>query len=325
MVQVRRRKFLIAAGAFLAAPLAGAQTPRHARVGVLVTLPRKNSMYPGLLPKAFREQGWVEGRNLLLEWRFADGQPERLNELAAELVRLGVDVIVAPATAEALAARHATRSIPIITMIALDPVKAGLAQGLARPGGNVTGVLWGAQTVAAKLTDIVKQTVPSVRRIGVLYVPDPVTESYADANEAGAHALGVGFHRFRVLRPEHLDAALAAVKREHIDALYVVPGGAIAAAETRILEFAVSNRLPTVYPVPSSVERGGLMSYSPNVSESTSRAAALADRILKGAKPGDLPFEYPTRYDLVLNFKTAKLLGLTISQSILVRADRVIE
>lgn len=322
----RRRRFLIAAGALLAAPLtARAQAPQHARAGYLSSGSPIPQVLVPLLLSALRERGWVEGRNLTLERRFADNRLERLPELASELVQLGVQVIVAPFYNEAQAARRATRLIPIVTLVAIDPVKAGLAESVARPGGNVTGVLWGDQELAAKLTEIIKEIVPGARRLGVLYVPDAVMESYAVANEAGARTLGLDFHRFHVLRPEDVEGALGAVKKERIDALYVVPGGAIAAAEARILEFAASNQIPTVYPLPPTVERGGFMSYAPKIAENVARAAALVDKILKGAKPADLPFEYPTRYELVINLKTAKQLGITVPQSVLLRTDRVIE
>ena len=214
MSLAQRRSFLIAAGALIAAPLtARAQAPQHARVGYLSSGPSTPQVFIPLLLSALRELGWVEGRNLTLERRFADNRLERLTELASEFVHLGVQVIVTPYYNEAQAARRATRSIPIVTLIAIDPVKAGLAESVARPGGNVTGVLWGDQKLAAKLTEIIKEIVPGVRRLGVLYVPTPVMESYAVANEAGARALGLGFHRFHVLRPEDVEAALGAVKR----------------------------------------------------------------------------------------------------------------
>ena len=325
---IGRRRFLVGAAAIFALPLASVrgQAPQHARVGFLMAIPRAASILPDLLPSALRELGWIEGRNLTLEWRYADGQLARLPGLASELVQQGVQVIIAPGNPEVLAAREVTRSIPIVTIVAIDPVMAGLAKSLARPGGNVTGVVWGDQTLTAKLTELIKQSVPGMRRLGMLYVPEPVMESYAVTNEAGARALGLTFYRLKVQRPEDVEVALRTVKDEQIDALYVVvPGGAIGSRLGHILEFATSNRIPTVYPGPLMVERGGFMSYSPKLSESVARAAAMVDKILKGANPADMPFEYPLRYQLVINLKTAKAFGIKVPQSVLLRADRVIE
>lgn len=322
-----RRQFLIGAGALFAAQLvtAHAQAPQHARVGILIAGSRNNVWFQ-LLPTALHERGWREGRNLTLEWRIADGRPERLPELASELVRLGVQVIVAPFNIEAEAAQRATRSIPIVMVTAIDPVGAGLAQSLAHPGGNLTGVQWADPTLSAKNMQILKELLPGMQRVGMLYPTGVVgIEPYLEAAEVAARALGVTFHRFPVTRLEDVGGALAAAKKERVDALRVTIAGVVSAAEAQVREFASSNRLPTTYTIPPPVERGGLLSYSSRISENAARAAALVDKILKGAKPADLPFEYPTRTEFVLNLKTAKQLGITVPQSVLLRADRVIE
>jgi len=310
--------------AWPALPLA--QAPKHATVGYLSAGSRGTVQPSSLFPSAMREIGWVEGRNLTLEWRFADGQASRLPELASELVQRGVQVIFAPSQFEAEAARRATRSIPIVMLFAIDPVGSGFAQSLARPGGNVTGIIWGDPAFNAKSVQILKEVLPRMRRLGFLHTADYLgLQPHIDALEAACRALGVSFHRFPVARPEDVGAALAAAGKAGVDALRVAQAGAVGAATAQILEFTATNKIPTSFTTPAPVEQGGFMSYSPSLAESVARAAALVDKLLKGAKPGEQPFEYPTRYELVVNLKTARALGLTIPRSILGRADRVIE
>jgi len=324
---MNRRIVLQFGAAMLAWPaLPLAQAPKHATVGYLLSGSRASSPLSGLFSSAMREIGWIEGRNVTLEWRFAEGQASRLPELASELVQLGVQVIVAPTNIDAEAARRATRSIPIVMMTAIDPVGSGFAQSLSRPGGNVTGIIWADPAFNAKSVQILKEMLPRMQRLGLLYTAGyPGLQSQIDAMEAACRALGVSFHRFSVTRPEDVGDALTAARKEGVDALRMVYAGAVGVAFTQILEFTATNKIPTSFTVVPPVEQGGLMSYSPKRAENVARAAALVDKLLKGAKPEELPFEYPTRYELVVNLKTARALGLTIPQTVLLQADRVIE
>ncbi len=324
---MNRRIILQFGAAMLAWPaLPLAQAPKHATVGYLVSGSRASQPFSGLFSSAMREKGWVEGRNLTLEWRFADGQVSRLPELVSELVQLGVQVIYAGGNIEADAARRATRSIPIVMLNAIDPVGSGFAQSLARPGGNVTGIIWADPAFNAKSVQLLKEMLPRMRRLGLLHTAGyPGIQSQIDAIEAACRALGVSFNRFPVSRPEDVGAALAAARKEGVDALRVLYAGAVGVAINQILEFTATNKIPTSFTISSPVEQGGFMSYSPRLAESVSRAAALVDKLLKGAKPEEMPFEYPSRYELVVNLKTARALGLTIPQPILLRANRVIQ
>jgi putative ABC transport system substrate-binding protein len=324
---MNRRIALQFGAAMLAWPaLLLAQAPKNATVGFLISGSRRLTPFPGLFSSAMRDIGWVEGRNLTPEWRYAEGQASRLPELASELVQLAVQVIVTTDNIGAEAARRATRSIPIVVTGAIDPVKSGFAQSLARPGGNVTGVIWGDPAFNAKSVQILKEMVPGMRRLGLLHTADYVGLQFQiDAIEAACGALGVSFHQFPVSRPEDVGAALAAARKAGVNALRVAYGGAVGAEITQILEFTATNKIPTSFTISMPVERGGFMSYSPSLAENAARAAALVDKLLKGAKPEEQPFEYPTRYELVVNLRTTRALGLTIPQSVLLRADRVIE
>ena len=240
-------------------------------------------------------------------------------------MRLGAQVIVAQEYADIDAARRATRSIPIVTVFALDPVKAGFAQSLARPGGNVTGVMYGDPAFTAKSVQLLKEALPDMKRLGHLYPTGSGVDHYVDAIEAAARALGVSFYRFPISRPGDVSAALSSAKKERIDALRVTLAGPGSQELDQILAFAASNKIPSYFSAAIAVERGGFMSYSPKFSDNAARAASFVDRILKGANPAELPFEYSTRYELAINLKTAKQLGITVPQSVLLRADRVIE
>ena len=322
-----RRQFLIGASALLALPITRvpAQAPQHARVGILVDGPRPTVQGPSLFSSLMGKLGWVEGRNLTIERRYADGQLARLPELASELVRLGVQVILALDQTDAEAARRATRSIPIVIFFALDPVKTGLAQSLARPGGNVTGVMWADTTFAAKSIQILKEAVPGIKRLGLLYAVSSGVESYYGAIRKAAQTLGVTVVELPVTHHEQVAATLTKFKKEGIDALRVGSLALLRPAWDQILEFIVANKLPSIFAHSWGVENGGLLSLAPKESDTDARVAAMVDKILRGANPADMPFEYPTRYELTINLKTAKALGLNIPQSILLRADRVIE
>jgi len=328
MLRLRRREFLVVGGALLAAIGARgfAQAPQRAVVGFLSAGSMTTSAWAPLFRQSFRGLGWIEGQNLTMEWRFYDGTGENLRELASDLVRLKVHAIVASNTIAAEAAKRATGSIPIVVLNVLDPVGAGFAQSLARPGGNMTGVLYADPAFWAKTLQLMKDTNPSVNKVGWLYPTTfPGIQPYLRAVEAAGREMGLTIYLLPVARTEDLDGALAAARNEGIDAFRVTTAGVLVAAESRIREFAAANKLLDVYSLPSYVERGGFMSYSPRTSDNAARGAALVDRILKGAKPAELPFEYPTRTELVLNLKAAKQRGISVPQSVLLRADRVIE
>ena len=328
MRQIPRRLFLLGATALCAARSlqALAQPPQLAKVGFLFTPSRATSQVPDLFSSAMRDIGWVEGRNLVMEWRFADGQQDRLPELAMQLVQQRVQVIVAPTNLEAESARRATDSIPIVTLFAIDPVGSGFAKSLARPGGNITGILYADPEFTAKSMQILKEAVPTIRRFGYLYPSGMVgIQNFIEAMEAAASALRLAFYRYPIERPEQIAAVLDAMKKDGVDALRVSYVGPVQAVTAQLLQFSASNRIATSFTVPTAVERGGFMSYSPKLSDNAARAAASVDKLLKHALPAELPFEYPTLYELVVNLKTAKQLGISVPQSILLRADRLIE
>ena len=323
---MNRRDTAIALLALGAAPLiARAQTPQHARVGWLYSGYVNQAVVLPLVESALRERGWVEGRNLTLERRFAEGRMERLPDLAAELVNLKVHVLVFANDTELAFARHSVHQIPIVVGSITDPIQMGFTTSLAHPTGNVTGCVYADPGLSAKVLQIQKELVPGIRRVAGIYPAETQIESFLKAAEAAGRQLGVTYYRYPVRTIEDIDAALADVKKKRIDALRIVDTGIVGAEEARILKFASLNSLPTTFSGPGPVERGGLLSYTPNLSARASRVAAFVDKILKGAKPADLPFEYPTRYDLVINLKTAKSLGITVPPSLLLRVDRVIE
>jgi len=272
-----------------------------------------------------RQLGWVEGRNLAVVARAAEGQVARLPGLAADLASQRVDVVVALSTEAGEQARSATRTIPIVMLFALDPVKAGLAQSVARPGGNVTGVMWADPGFTPKSFQVFKQAVPGIKRLGVLYAPSTGIESYIDAAKAVARDLGLTLVYLKVTHISQVPEALATAKRERVDALRASTTGFLRPAMDQILDFARSARIPVSANDSFWVEQGALLSYIPSGSQIAALGAQMVDRILRGATPSDMPFQYPTKYELTINLKTAKALGLTIPQSVLLQADRVIE
>jgi putative tryptophan/tyrosine transport system substrate-binding protein len=320
---IQRRNFLVAAGVLLGAPRAFAQAGKHSHIGYLSSSSR--TTFPQLFARAMGELGWVEGRNLSIDWRFAEGVPERVSEFASELVNSGVQVMVAGSPMDPEVARVATRSIPIVALSALEPVRVGLAASLARPGGNVTGVLYADPTFAAKSVQLLKEALPGLKRVGIFYPDVRVISLYADAVYAASQSLNVTLLRFPIARREDIGAALALAKKQGIDALRIVVAGSVGVGMNEILAFTSANGIPTLWPEPSGVERGGFISYSPSLAELSALGASMVDKVLKGANPAEMPFQYPTRYEFVINLKTAKQLGIAVPQSILVRADRVIE
>ncbi len=324
---MNRRAFIGAvAGSLLARPRSGAAQPtgRVYRVGVLS--PGIPSTGIAAFAPAMRSLGWVPGQNLIIEQRFARGDLARLPALAAELVGLKVDVILVSSVAIP-AVRAATRTIPTVMTFAVDdPVEEGWVASLARPGGNLTGVTLHAPELTGKRLELLKVVLPGMRRVGVLAWPRPGGLGQVRAAEAAARSLSLQTHVVEVQETSQYEGALDALKREGADALLVLSSSAFFAERRRIADLAIKHRLPLVAPFREVAEAGGLMAYGPNIAERWGqRVPVYVDRILKGARPGDLPIEQPTKYELVINLKTAKTLGLTIPQSLLLRADQVLE
>jgi len=272
---------------------------------------------------------YVEGRNVVIEYRDAEGKLERLPALAAELVALKVDVIVALGTPPALAAKQATRTIPIVFFAAADPVTDGLVTGLARPGGNVTGLSTLAPDLVGKRLELLKQAVPGVSRVAVLWHPGATGErtekDMLKEAEVAARALGVRLQFVEARGPADFDRASSEMTRARAGALTVLTSSMFLNERRRLVDLAAKTRLPAVYPLREFVDAGGLMAYGSDVADLFRRGTTYVDRILKGAKPGDLPVEQPTKFELVINLKTAKALGLTIPPSVLARANQVVE
>jgi putative ABC transport system substrate-binding protein len=320
-----RRRFLLTslAGA-LAGPLAaGAQAGKIYRIGVLANV---SGGAWGAFIQGLRDLGYVEGQNITIEFRSSEGRYERLPDLAAELVRLKVDVIVAPANENVVVARQATRTIPIIMAGSFDPVESGLVASLARPGGNVTGLSFRAPEIEGNRLELLEEITPRVSRVAVLSNPTnrAIHSSLAEV-EVAARSLGVQVQILEARGPDEFQGAFAAMTRERADALLVFPDGMFLLHRTRIADLAAKSRLPAMYGVREFVDAGGLVSYAPSLRDNLRRAATYVDKILKGAKPGDLPVEQPTKFDLIINLKTARALGLAITPSLLARADQVIE
>jgi putative ABC transport system substrate-binding protein len=314
----------------LAAPLA-AEAQQAGKVPRVAYLSASSAASATGVVEAFRqglrELGYVEGRNILIEYRWADGRFERLPALAADLARLGVDVIVASNTPAALAARNATGTIPIILVTSGDPVGSGLVASLARPGGNVTGLsLMSTLAISGKQLELLKEAFPRVSHVAVLANPaNPPTAGLLTETELAARPLGLRLRVVQVRELKEFDDAFAMMKNERVPALLVLADPLVNDNRARIVAFAATNRLPAIYPYRTFVDAGGLMSYGVDPSDLSRRAATYVDRILKGAKPAELPIEQPTKFELIINLKTAKALGLTIPPSLLLRADQVIK
>src|SRR6202790_1713508 len=332
---MNRRDFVVAVVALLAfgvaaAPLAAEaqQAGKVYRIGYLST-PTRESVEHGLQAflRKVRELGWVEGQHLTIEYLWAEGGVERLTDLAAELVRRKVDVIVAPAGSAALAAKNATSSIPIVMIFPSDPVELGLVASLRRPGGDVTGTtLTPGPEIFGKQLQILKETIPQASRVAILSNPaDPSFATQVREVEATARSLRIRLQHVEARGPEEFDSAFAAMERERAEALLVTGTSTFLAHRSRLAELAVKGRLPTMYSFRENVEAGGLMAYAVNMADFIGRATVYVDKILKGAKPADIPVEQPTKFELVINLKTAKALDLTVPSTIMIRADDVIE
>ncbi len=325
-----RRHLLIALGAgVVAAPLgsfAQQKPPKVHRIGLLSSeLPASWTDRVDAFRAGLRDLGYVEGRNVLIEFRWAEGKMDRLPGLAAELVRLGSDVIVAHGLVGCRTAKQATATIPIVCASSPDLVAAGLVTSLARPGGNMTGSVLFQQEVAAKQIELLKEAIPRTRRVGVLLNPDnPANAVQLQAMEPAARVLKIELQQFGARGPREFNAAFSAMAKARIDSIMILGVTLVIASVKEIAGLVLKHRLPSIGSK-EFAEAGGLMAYDVNRQEQWRRAAYFVDKILKGAKPGDLPIERPTKFELIVNMKTARALGITIPQSVLVRADRVIE
>ncbi|HKA42975.1 MAG TPA: ABC transporter substrate-binding protein [Burkholderiales bacterium] len=324
---MNRRAFIGLAGCALARPfIAVAQrASRSARIGYLAL--RSPMSADDAFLKGLVELGWVEGQNIVIERRFAAGSVDRLKDSAAELVRLRVDVIVAAASAPTQVAKEATASIPIVFANAGDPVGQGLVQSLSRPGGNVTGIAFDAGSdITAKQAQLLIEIVPKASRLAVLWNPTTAfLHSYWGALKTAAPKLRVSLQSLEVRDPGEFERAFDSMKRERADGLIVLSDTFATFHRARIAELAAKHRLPTVYGHSQYIEAGGLMSYGPSLADGYRRAASHVDKILKGTRPADLPVEQPAKFELVINLKAAKAIGLAVPQKLLARSDEVIE
>jgi putative ABC transport system substrate-binding protein len=323
---MRRREFITLLGA-AAWPLAArAQQAKVATIGLLGTgSAAAQSQWTAAFVQRMRDLGWVDGRNLTIEYRWAEGRSERFAEFAAEFVRLKVDVILTHNTPPVIAAKQATSVIPIVFATAADPVDTGLVASLARPGGNVTGLSSQTTDLASKRIELLREVVPGLRQLAFLSQPDnPYVVFDMRQAEAAARALGLETASLEIRRAEDIGPAFEGLKGR-AEALYILPDPLLFTHRLRINTLALGARLPTIHSLREYVEASGLMSYGPNWSDQWRRAADYVDKILRGAKPADLPIEQPTKFDLVVNLTTAKVLGLTIPESFLLRADELIE
>ena len=327
---LRNLNFAILLCAMLVAlclPVEAQQQKKIARIGFLaINSVSSTATSAGAFRQGLRQLGYVEDQNIVVEWRYADGKADRLPGLAAELIGLKVDVIVTAATAPAQAAKRATSTIPIVIANHNDLVGAGLVDSLARPGGNVTGLSNIAIELSGKRLELLKEMVPKLSRVAVLRIPSaPATPPQMKEMEVAAHSLRVKLQPADWETLEDLDNTFSTMIKGHPDALITFSGPRFGLYRTQIIDLAAKNRLPTMYPDTIYADAGGLMSYGANTADLYRRAATYVDKILKGAKPADLPVERPMKFELIINLKTAKQIGLTIPANLLVRADRVIK
>lgn len=325
---MRRRDLIALAGGAMTAPLT-ARAQQAGKVYRIVFLGDSPAVYPDAieaLRQGLRDLGYVEGRNIAIEYRWAEGKPERMRELAEELVRLKVDVIIVPGSIYTEAAKRATSTIPIVFLGHADPVVTGHATSLARPGGNITGISIMLTEASVKSLELLKQAVPGLARIAVIF--DSATPSHGPilkAVEAAGPLLGLQVQPVAVRSATEFDSAFLAIVQGRADAVLVLTTPLFVAGAQPLAELALAHKLPSVFTPRENVEAGGLMSYSPNRADYYRRGAIYVDKILKGANPADLPVQQPTRFQLVVNLKTAKALGLTMPESFLSRVDEVIE
>jgi putative ABC transport system substrate-binding protein len=325
---VRRREFIAALGGAVVWPLAArAQQPgKVPTIGFVGQSTRSaTSEWTTAFVQRLRELGWIDARNLAIEYRWGEGRNERFAQIAAEFVRLKVDVIVTGATPPTIAAKQATSVIPIVFAVAGDPVGTGLVASLARPGGNVTGLSILGPDVAGKRIEILREILPSLRTVAILAnIGNPLSVLELGEVQAAARTLALEVHTVEIQRAQDIAPAIEALNGR-ADALYVCIDGLMNTNRIRINTLSLGARLPTMHGAREYVESGGLMSYGPNFPDLYRRAADYVDKILRGAKPGDLPIEQPTKFDFIINLTTAKALGLEVSPTLLARADEVIE
>jgi putative tryptophan/tyrosine transport system substrate-binding protein len=327
---MRRRKFVtLLGGAAAAWPLQARaqQLGKLPTIGFLgSTTPAPQSQLTAAFVQRLRELGWIEGRTVAIEYRWAEGRSERFAEFAAEFVRLKVDVILTHNTPPVLAAKQATSVIPIVFATAADPVGTGVVASLARPGSNVTGLSSQSPDVASKRIELLREVVPGLRRVAVLAnVDNPYVSLEIGEVQAATRALGLDAALFPIRRAEDIGTTFDGGLRDHAQALYVLPDPVLFPHRLRINTLALGARLPTMHILREYVEASGLISYGPNWPDQWRRAANLVDKILRGTKPGDIPVEQPIKFDFIINLTTAKALGQTIPESLLARADEVIE
>jgi putative tryptophan/tyrosine transport system substrate-binding protein len=326
--QLKRREFIALLGGAAAGPL----TARAQQAGKLPTIgflgagtPSPYRQLTAAFAERLRELGWIEGRTVAIEYRWAEGRSERFVEIAAEFVRLRVDVMVMESTPAVLAAKQATSVIPIVFPLSGDPVGAGLVASLARPGANVTGLSIQQTDLAGKRLELLREIIPSLRRLAMMADPtNPATMLDLRAAQAAARTLGLDAAVLETRRGEEIASAIEALS-DRPDALYLVGSPLMFANRVLITGLALTARLPTVYGQREFVEAGGLISYGPNFSDMFRRTADFVDKILRGTKPGDIPVEQPTKFDVVINMKAARALGLQIPDKLLALADEVIE
>jgi putative tryptophan/tyrosine transport system substrate-binding protein len=302
------------------------QSAKGHRIGLLIGSSESFvAPYIEIFRQALRALGYVEGQNIAIEYRYADGKYERLPVLAADLVRLKVDVIVTEGTPPSHAAKQATTTIPIVMTVTGDPVETGLVTNLARPGGNLTGASFLFPEIAAKRLQLLKEVIPALSRVTVVWNPsNAVHGPTVKAVEAAAKAFGIDVQHVKIQAPADVDGALSVISKSR-DSLLVLEDGMINVCSPQIALVASQHRLPTIFGLTTFAEAGGLMAYGPHRPELWRRAATFVHKILRGAKPGELPVEQPVRFDLVLNVRTAQRLRLTIPPSVLVRADQMVE
>jgi putative ABC transport system substrate-binding protein len=309
----------------LCLPAQAQQPARIFRIGILIPSSASlNSARVEAFRQRLRELGYVEGKNIVIEYRYAEGKLDRLPDLAGELVRLKVDVIVVTARAIS-AAKKATATIPIVFVGASDPVGSGVVSSLARPGGNITGLSVMVPDLDGKRLELLKEAFPKVARVAFLWPRGPRGNLALTDMEAAAKALGLKLQSLEVRGLDDFDSAFARAKRDGAQALITTPSALINTQQRQVLDFAAKNRLPAMYPESEFVEAGGLMSYAPNQADLFRRAADFVDKILKGTKPAEIPVEQPTKFEFAINVKAGKLIGLTIPPNVLAQADKVIK
>jgi putative ABC transport system substrate-binding protein len=310
----------------LCSPADAQPTKKVPRIGFLSPRSPGADFRTDAFRQGLRDLGYIEGKTILVEYRYAEGNPERLPELAGDLVRLKVEIIVTSSVPGVRAAMNASKDVPVVIASAADPVASGLVASLARPGGNVTGLSLHAQEVGGKRLEMIKETFPKVTRVSVLLNGNnPYHQILFSELQGPAKSLGLKIHALEIRNAKDFENAFAVAGRERSDALAMLEDPQLFINRQAIIELAAKTRLPTMYPEQDFVQAGGLMSYGANAADLYRRAASYVDRILKGAKPGDIPIEQPTKFELVINLKTAKQIGLTIPPNVLTRADRVIK